>query len=272
VASTSSVYFKRFSKDDLGKAAVFRFKLSNGKLVDKFPVPAGSQQNTLSSIAVGRTGQVFAADGLRNIIYRLDGGALKPMVENPRLTSIRGLAVSGDGSKLYFADYQMGIFGVDLAAGQGFDIAADPSRVALGGIDGLYWYDNNLIVIQNGMSPHRVIRFGLGADGRSIDRITPLDSANPAFTLPTYGAIDGDGLYFIANSQKNEYDTYGSPRDPAKLEAVHVFRSDLRYAWDTPPIGIPRPGMRPSVAGPALLASKSTPGTGVFANVVGGIN
>ena len=152
---------------------------------------------------------MFAADGVRNLIYRLDGGALKPMVENPKLTSMRGLAVSGDGKTLYFADYPLGIFGVDLAAGKAFDLDYSADKLVLGGIDGIYWYDGTLVVIENGMSPKRVMRLKLDKDGHSIERAMPLDVANPAFGLPTYGTIDGDGLYFIANSQKNDYDAYG---------------------------------------------------------------
>ena len=268
VASTSSVYFKGFAQADYGKAGVFKFKLSSGKLDAKYLLTPDARvpEQTLSSIAVGKNGLVFAADGLRNIIYKLDGGALKPMVENPRLTSLRGMAVSDDGKKLYFADYALGIFGVDLAAGSGFDLQYDPNKLALGGIDGLYWYDGALVAIENGMSPHRVLRVMLSADGKKVARAMPLDAANPAFKLPTYGAIDGDGLYFIANSQKNEYDSYGSPKDAAKLEPVHVFRSNLRFAWDqsigTPPTAAP-------VAHPAPL-NTFKPGIGVFGNVEGG--
>jgi hypothetical protein len=206
-------------------------------------------------------GLVFAADGLRNVIYRLDGGALKPMVENPKLTSLRGLAVSGDGKKLYFADYVLGVFGVDLAAGKGFDLVYDPNKLALGGIDGLYWYDNALIVIENGMRPQRVMRLKLGNDGREVINTMPLDSANPAFKLPTFGAIKGDALYFVANSQKNAYDSYGSPKADAKLEPVKVFRSDLRFAWDD--------GASGNADKPAVI-SHSTPGAGTFSNVDGG--
>lgn len=266
VASTASVYFKNFSKDDYGKAGVFKFRLSSGKLLDKYLLAPDSKPRTLSSIAVGKGGLVFAADGLRNIIYKLDGGQLKPMVENPRLTSVRGLALSGDGKILYFADYAMGVFGVDLAAGKAFDLRYNPAALVLGGIDGLYWYDHTLVAIENGMSPHRVMRLTLGDDGHSIVKAMPLDVANAAFGLPTYGTIDGDGLYFVANSQKNAYGTYGTPKDDAKLEAVKVFRSDLRFAWneggvDTRPAGHEQ-------AAPPL--STSRPGEGRFSNVEGG--
>lgn len=233
VASTNSVYFKGFKQEDFGKAGVFKFSLSSGKLIARYLVSADKEARTLSTIAVGKNGQVFAADGVRNIIYRVDDGALKVMVENPKLTSIRGLAVSGDGKRLYFADYALGLFGVDLAAGKGFDLDYQPDRLVLGGIDGLYWYDGALVAIENGMMPKRIVRLRLDKDGRSIEHVMPLDAGNAAFALPTYGAIDGDSLYFIANSQKGLYDQYGVVKDASKLEPTKIFRSDLRFAWDS---------------------------------------
>jgi len=269
VASTASVYFKGLKQEDYGKAGVFKFKLSTGKLVAKYLLEPDRQPRTLSSIAVGKDGQVFAADGLRNIIYRLDGDVLKPMVENPKLTSIRGLTVSGDGKLLYFADYALGIFGVDLAAGKGFDLAYAPANLVLGGIDGLYWYDNTLVAIENGMSPRRVIRLQLDAEGRKVGKVMPLDVANPALTLPTYGAIDADGLYFIANSQKNSYDAYGVVKDASKLEAVHVFRSNLRFAWDQSGVQS-HILLSPSAAPPTAPSAPDAAKPGLFDNVEGG--
>ena len=261
VASTASVYFKGFAQADYGKAGVFKFQLSTGKLLARYLLAPAGQPRTLSSIAAGKGGLVFAADGISNVIYRLDGDALKPMLENPKLTSLRGMALSDDGKTLYFADYALGVFGVDLAAGSAFDLGYDPAKLVLGGIDGLYWYDHNLVAIENGMSPHRVMRLALSDDGRRIMKAMPLDVANPALTLPTYGTIDGDGLYFVANSQKNAYGTYGTPNDDAKLEAVKVFRSNLRFAWNAG--GIDAQPLR-------LPLSMTKPGRGVFGNVEGG--
>jgi len=267
VASNASVYFKGFTQADFGKAGVFKFSLSTGKPTGKYLLAPDSQPRTLSSIAAGKGGLLFAADGVRNQIYRLDRGELKLMIENPKLTSVRGLALSGDGKTLYFADYSLGVFGVDLAAGTGFDFGYDTGRLVLPGIDGLYWYDNTLVVIQNGMTPHRIMRLTLSDDGRKIVKAMPLDAANPAFALPTYGAIDDDGLYFVANSQKNQYDSYGTPKDAAKLEAVQVFRSDLRFGWDQP--GIDMRDRRPANSIPPLLAAPKP--SGLFGNVESGV-
>jgi hypothetical protein len=114
------------------------------------------------------------------------------------------------------------------------------------------------------MSPRRVTRLNLSEDGHSVLRAMPLDAGKPEFDLPTYGTVAGDALYFVANSQKNQYDSYGSPKDAAKLEAVKVYRSDLRFAWEEGGVV-----MAPPRRGPV---SVSKPGSGRFSNVDGGSN
>jgi len=230
-ASTSALYFKGFRQEDFNKTGIFKFSLSTGKLLDKYLLPVDQGTRALSSITVGKAGQVFAADGMRNEIYTVEGKSLKLVVANPKLTSIRGLAVSDDGNTLYFADYALGVFGADLKSGTGFPLAHDPTHLVLGGIEGLYWYQGCLVAIENGMSPKRVVRLHLSKDGKSVVRMMPLDVANPAFGLPTYGAVVGDDLYYIANSQKGLYGQYGDLKDKDKLQAVRIFRSNMHFAW-----------------------------------------
>jgi len=229
VASTASVYFKGFKQEDYGRAGVFKFRLSTGQFVDKYILQADGQPRTLSSVVINKDGRIFTADGIRNEIYKLDTDGLKILLKNPNLTSLRGLAASGDGKYLYFADYQLGLLGIDLNSGTGFDVKYNAEALALGGIDGLYWYEGALVAIENGMSPKRVMRLTLSDDGHAIVKVMALDAGNAAFTLPTYGTVANDSLYFIANSQKNEYGQYGLPNDEAKLQAVQIFKSDLRF-------------------------------------------
>ncbi len=170
-------------------------------------------------------------------IYHLDGGTLKLLTENSALTGIRGLAVSGDGKILYLADVSLGIFGMDLTKSAPFDLAHNMDKLSLGGIDGLYWYDGALVAIQNDMSPQRVMRLRLSADGRSITNAMPVDVAQPAFTALAGSAVSGDGLYTITNSEKGLYDGYGVLTAADKLEPVKIFRSNLRFAWDDKGVG-----------------------------------
>lgn len=257
VASAGAPYYKDFNAETYGKSGVVEFELASGKFVKKYTFPADSGDLLPTSLTVGKDGHVFVADGEHGTIFRLDGGELKLLVKNPILTSIRGMAVSDDGRTLYFADYAMGIFGVDLAKGAPFVLGRNPDKLVLGGIVGMYWYDGCLILIESGMVPQRVMRLKLADDGRSVTTVMPLDVAQPAFATPTLGAIAGDNLYFIANSQRLLYDRYGVLKDPSKLEPTRIFKSNLRFAWDQ--AGVSAGGVSEVPKGPPRKATNTPP-------------
>lgn len=232
VASAGTPYYKGFKADNFGKSAVVEFQLSTGKFLARHPFPADTKDLLPTSMTVAKDGQLFVADGEHGQIFRLDGGELKLLVGNPKLTSIRGMTVSDDGRTLYFADYALGIYGVDLTKAAPFGLQRNPEKLVLGGIVGLYWYDGCLVAIESGMVPQRVMRLKLSADGRSVASVMPLDVAQPEFDTPTLGAVVGENLYFIANSQRAFYDQYGVLKQPEKLQPTRVFRSNLRFAWN----------------------------------------
>lgn len=263
VASTSSVYYQGFKADQNGKAGLFKFKLSTGAFVEKYLLPDNGTPYTLSTVIVSRKGQVFATDGVNNLLFRLEGKTLKPLIDGARLTSLRGVTVSDDGKLLYYADFTHGIAGLDLTTGKGFGIGFDPSMLVLSGIEGLYWYDGTLLAIEPGMSPKRVVRLHLTPDGKGISKMMPLDAAKPEFDYPTVGVVADNALYFIADSRRNHYDSYGVPKEDAALAPVQIYRSDARFAWDQQ--GIATGGGRaaaPSAKGP-LLQGSPLDGSGV---------
>lgn len=232
VASADIAYYKAFDSASFGQTGIFEFQLSSGKFLHKYLLAEPGKVHTLTSLTVGKDGRVYAADAARRQVFRIDHDQLLMLVENPKLTSIRGLAVSDDGKTLYMADYALGIFGIDLTKTTPFVLARNAEKLVLGGIDGIYYYDGCLVVIENGMVPQRAMRLKLSPDGRSVVSAMPLDVAQPAFTTPTLGAIAGNNLYFIANSQKGLYDKLGVLKNAAALEPTRIYRSNLRFAWD----------------------------------------
>ena len=249
VASSAAPQYKGFDKDNAGKAGVFEFDLVSGKLVQKYILPQADGVHRLSSIVVGKDGAVYAADGARKEIYKLDGNALKLLISNPRLSAITALALSDDGKTLYLADFVMGIFGFDLTKSTAFELAYNPEKLVLGGINDLHWYDGNLIATEGGMVPRRVVRLKIAADGRSIAGVMPLDVSQPAFDDLGQGVVVDDGFYLVANRQNALYDKNGVLTDPTQLEPTSIFRSNLRFAWgqsgvgsDIAPVGVANPG------------------------------
>ena len=104
-----------------------------------------------------------------------------------------------DGSILYVADREMGIDMVEIKSGRTAKLAG-PETLNLGGIDGLYFKDNSLIIIQNGIKPQRVIKLLLDPVGTTVTGVVPMAVAQPEFDYPTFGTLKADSLYFFANS------------------------------------------------------------------------
>ena len=227
VASTAIPHFEGYDPEQhLGRAGIFKFELSSGKFLDRYlsPVVFG-QSFFMSSLALGQRGEVYAADGVNNAVYVVNGDSLKRLFHAPRLTGLRGMAVDGDGGILYFADAERGIMAVDLSTGRPFDVRVPP-KLALGGIEGLLWWDGALIAVQGHMQPARVMRLELAADGRSVASVKPLEANKAPLTAPTDATLAGDRVYLIANSQKANYDRFGLLRDRDALEGTRIWSLD----------------------------------------------
>jgi hypothetical protein len=228
LVSSATPMLKEVKPDDLGSAGLFKFQLSSGKFLGRYLLEG---RHTLTGIALSPAGEVYVAEADARTVYKLREDKLQLALGNPKLTSIRGMAVSGDGKILYLADYELGLFGIDIATGAPFALSG-PATFSQFGIDGIYWYQGCIVAVQNGIPPKRVMRLRLSDDGRHITQTQPLDANKPEFVMPTRGTIADDHLYFIANNQRGQYDRYGIARDASKLRRVTVYASDVRFAWD----------------------------------------
>ncbi len=226
VASAAIPHVRHAKGVDYGRVGMFQFKLSSGKFVSRALLPSDGRNHLLTGLAVAPDGSVYAADSQTRQIFKVEGESMRSVVDNQRLTSIRGLVVSGDGKRLYFSDHELGLFGLELATGKPFDVKVGPTT-NLFGIESLYWQDNSLIAVQNGTRPMRIVRLRVTPDGTGVTELQPIDVAQPEFGQITRGALAGDRLYVIANSQKGGYDSLGVPRDAAALERIRIWISVL---------------------------------------------
>jgi hypothetical protein len=237
VATSATLIFKGFNADNAGKSGISEFDLASGKFLKNYTFAKSDGAHRLSALVVGKDGQVYAADGSRKQLFKLDSGELKVILSNPKLSYISALALSGDGHTLYMADFALGVFGFDLTKGQAFEPSHNSSSLVLGGIVGMHWFDGTLVVVENGMVPKRVMRLQLSADGRSIEGAMPLDAAQPSFDELGAGTVAGDKLYFFSNREDSLYDAQGVLTEADKLEPTRVFASNLRFAWGQKGVG-----------------------------------
>ncbi len=95
------------------------------------------------------------------------------------------------------------------------------------GIDGLYYHDDALIGIQNGVTPHRVVRLELGRGSKRISCSVVLKRSHPLHHEPTLGTLVGRELYYVANSQYERFREDGGIAQLDSLEQPVVLRLRL---------------------------------------------
>ena len=214
VATAALPQWERYRPADRGRTALLKLDLDSAELLSIHRLIPDRRPHAFGSLAIAADGTVFAADTASPGLYRLEPGGQYPELffTHQNFSSMRGIALSDDDSKLYLADYEIGIFVIDSTDASKAWKLFTPENLNEGGIDGLYFWDGHLVAIQNGVSPDRVLRMKLGDDGLGVVEVAPLVAALPQFDTPTFGTIVDDELVFLAGSHWRHVDRRGRPK------------------------------------------------------------
>ena len=192
--------------EDLGATGLFRLDVDSGKITRAAVLPRRAPRQLLGDLVV-RGEHIFTTDSLSGALYRYDIATdeFVTVLEPGRLGSPQGLVLDETGEYLYVADYIGGLFRVALADGALAEVRLTDGASPYG-IDGLYRAGGQLIAIQNGIRPHRVVSMRLGDDGLTAGATRVLAANLAEFDEPTLGVIRGQRFYFVANSHWNRFD------------------------------------------------------------------
>lgn len=231
-AATGSIGQYRGSRQaDFGRTALIKFDLETGEVLDEHRVLGDGVPHLLGAMTMAEDGTIYANDTMSPVIYRLAPGDERPqpIISSPILTGLRGIALAPDEKRIYVADYDLGIFFFDLEQeGAGFALGI-PETLNLGGIDGLYFWRDSLVAIQNGVTPQRILRLELDESGTRVAQVATVAKALPEFDNPTYGTLEGDDLLFFASSHWHHVDGAGRAVSPP-LPSVPVMRAAVDQA------------------------------------------
>src|SRR5215471_2958362 len=197
-----------------------------GKLLERYASP-GNMPYDLNDFVLRGAKEIFLTDTEGNHLYRFDRAS--HTFTNMKLWRPvfypNGITLSRDGNLLFVAD-MLGVIRVDLRTNQSADV--DPgAHNTLSGVDGLYWYNDELLGVQYGTGEYRVMRWKLSPDGRKVIASETLEYGTDLVSDPTTGAILGNNFYFIANTGIYNLDD-DKIVDPAKLEPVHIALVPLK--------------------------------------------
>lgn len=204
--------------------ALFVYDLKTRALRARYGAP---EALNLNDVAVGPNGEVVVTDSGAGAVYQLEAssGELIFLVPPRGLSSANGVTFAGDGKRIYVAA-ATGVAVVDLASGSA-ERLPQPGDVAAGAIDGLYFYDGDLIGVQNTICPGRVVRLDLDDAGDAITGLTVLQAYHPMLDEPTTGAIVDKSLLVIANSSVARVQPNGTLRDEASLQRAVILSVPL---------------------------------------------
>jgi sugar lactone lactonase YvrE len=161
-------------------------------------------------VVVPSTGQVLATNTTTGAIALARPGAAtaEELLPAGSVPGANGIALD-DRERFLFVAGDEGISRVDLGT-RALQRLERPPEVVDGSFDGLYFHQGTLVGVQNGVHPGRVVRLQLDPTLARIVSWEVLEAYAPWMENPTTGALDGDSLLYLANTQLRRWKPSGS--------------------------------------------------------------
>jgi len=212
--------------DSTTRPMVFKFDLATGHLLHQFIAP---KKGVYGDLILDSKGKVYLSDSETNELSTVNEktNQVEPFYYSSEFISVQGITLSSDEKSLFIADYEKGIFKLDIRAKK-LSLITTAKDVSLKGIDGIYFYQHSVVAIQNGVVPARSVQYYLGKGETTIIDYKIIDRKHPDFGEPTLGVITGNMFYYIANSQWGGYDSRHQQKPASQLKDVVVLKSALR--------------------------------------------
>lgn len=205
-----------YKEENKGKAAIFCMDGNTNELLFEYEL-SDSLDHVLGEIKQGKDGKIYCTDSQNPIIYVWNEETQKLDVKwtNPKWRSLQGITFSDDGKWAFVADYSSTIYQINIQTGKMIALEA-PKGFSFKTTDGLYFYKNKLITIQNGTYPMRISSFELDTENQKVTKGKILEQGNSHFGEPTNGFLYENKFYYIANSQWGNYDKENKPKEDWK--------------------------------------------------------
>ncbi|WP_284652520.1 YncE family protein [Flavobacterium terrisoli] len=202
------------------KGEILKIDIKTKQIVKRFNVDGN---HVFGDIYVAKNNVVYISDSAKPMLYKIENDKMEMFLsfENEGF-NLQGIAMNDKEDQLFIADYLKGIAVVDMKT-QSKTWLTLPEGTIGKGIDGLVFYKNKLIAVQNGVTPIRLTQFNLNAAQNEIESFSILDNSRPEFDEPALATMVGNRLYFFSNAPWKAYDKN------AVLDITKVKNPELYY-------------------------------------------
>ncbi len=219
VATSAMPEMENFSAALDGKAEILKVNIKTKQIVKRYTIEG---HHVFGDIYVTKNNAVYISDSAKPMLYKIENEEIKPFVsfENEGL-NLQGITMNDKEDKLFVADYLKGIAVVEIKTLSKTWLQLPEGTIGKG-IDGLVFYKNKLIAVQNGVTPIRLTQFNLNKAQNGIESFRILDNNRPEFDEPALATMVGNKLYFFANSPWKAYDK-NAVLDLSKVKNPELF-------------------------------------------------
>ena len=194
--------------------------IKTGQLIDQYKISI-PPYGYLNDLAISSNNEIFITDSESSKIYKIKrpNNNLEVYLDTAEVLHSNGIAISDDNSRVYLAS-EKGIRVVDIPTKK---ILNQPDT-ASAGIDGMKFYKNSLI----GIRENGVFRFYLNEKGTEIVSRKGIILFDNTYKSPTTFDILDDSIYFIKNTQLDNFnDSTNEVIDKKKLESLVLLKKRI---------------------------------------------
>jgi len=213
------------SNDSSWYTAISAYDIYSGKLLQEY---AAKDSALFNDLVIADNGNIYITDPIGGSVYELNPKTALLHQLTPPKTFLGSNGIAVHKNDLFIAHAE-GISKMNITTSQRQMLPFQQSTDTLAGIDGLYYYQNTLIGIQNTVFPKRVLQMQLNTSMDKVIAVNILDSSNQTIRKysPTTGTIIGSYFYFIENAQVRAFDKSGKILPMEELDPVRIKKIKL---------------------------------------------
>lgn len=217
VVGAGSELVEGFAQNAAIVSGVFAFALDNGELLHAYT--RNDVDFGFNDVALAPNGDLYLSGSVLGYVPA-GGNSVSILKTSEAVFGSNGIVVTPDGKTLITSSYPAGIAVIRISDGHTSFLQA-PDNVTLYGIDGMYLYKGDLIAVQNGARPWRLMRFTLDRELRRIESATAIEFANKDVAATT-GAIVGNRIHYVGRGPVPEHLPANLPENMRHLAGATV--------------------------------------------------
>jgi hypothetical protein len=231
-ASATMPHYTGTTQANFGNAMVSKFKLSTGELINNFAMAKSTEPMLFSHLHVTAGQNLYFTNVFNSDVFKVakDSEQVEPMFTLTGLNSIKAITTNTDETILYVSDFELGLFVVNLETKQTAPLMRDQSGF-FAGINDLFYDEGDLVAIQSGVQPARLMRYVLQQD-LILKNMFPIEASHPSFKALGNGTLVGDSVYYAANSQWAKLDGIGRLLPEQSWDPLVIMKSPTKYRME----------------------------------------